>query len=229
MDEPAYLSLIHAEIDGELDERQRAELSRLLLADPVVRSVRDEMHHLCRAVEGLPIADAPANLHSDIIAALPQNLVSRAPGRWNYGRWRYAAALAGVLLTGTIVFGLLDYDKGTGANEMAGTLAAPRSASTVDVVQLGQGVVSGQVSLVVDGGKVTLELQLAASAPVDVLVSTEGHTARINGLGTQGSQGTGSSMIELPAYAADGRPVNLTFLVGDHEVGRAVLRGPKAP
>ena len=32
-----HLELIHAEIDGELDERQRAELARSLLADPEVR------------------------------------------------------------------------------------------------------------------------------------------------------------------------------------------------
>jgi len=34
-----YLPLIHAEIDGELDGSQRAELSRRLLADPEARAL----------------------------------------------------------------------------------------------------------------------------------------------------------------------------------------------
>ncbi len=49
MVDQAQLALIQAEIDGELNDRQRAELSRSLLADPALRAAREEMR---RAVPG---------------------------------------------------------------------------------------------------------------------------------------------------------------------------------
>ena len=225
MVEPVHLALIHAEIDGELDEHRRAELSRLLLSDPAVRALRDEMHRLCGALDALPQAEAPARLRADVIAALPQSQPARASASWSATRWRYAAVLAGVILTGTIVFRLMDYGQETATTEMAGTLAAPRAATTVDVVQLGEGPVSGQVSLVVDEGKWNLELRLTADAPVDLLVATEGHTVRIHDLALQGTQAAGTTSIALPGFVADGRPIDLTFLRGGREVSRAVLRG----
>jgi hypothetical protein len=224
--EPVHLALIHAEIDGELDEHRRAQLSRLLLADPAVRALRDEMHRLCGALEALPQAEPPARLRADIFAALPQNRPVRAQERWTATRWRYAAMLAGVLLTGTVVFRLMDYGQQPATNEMTGTLAAPRAATTVDVVQLGRGPVSGQVSLTVHGDDWNIELQLAADGPLDVLVATEGHTVRVHDLALQGKQGAGTTSIALPGFVADGRPVNLTFLLDGREVSRAVLRGP---
>ena len=221
MVEPVHLALIHAEIDGELDEHGRAELSRVLLADPAVRALRNEMHRMCGALDAIPQAEAPARLRADIIAALPQSQPARARVSWSENRWRYAAVLAGVILTGTIVFRFMDYGQNAATAEMAGTLAAPRVATTVDVVQLGEGAVSGQVSLIVDGGKWNLELRLTADAPVDLLVATEGHTVRVH-------DAAGATSIALPGFVADGRPIDLTFLRGGREVSRAVLRGPNS-
>jgi anti-sigma factor RsiW len=231
MDEPSYLALIHAEIDGELNDHQRAELSRLLLADPAIRALRDEMHRLNRTLNAIPQADPPGELRANIIAALPQ--IPARPQRvaWASSRWRYAAMLAGVLLTGSIVFRLVNFGQEPATSEMAGTLAPAHSASTstLDVIQLPQGPVSGQVSLVGDGSHAALEMLLAASAPVDVVIETEGHTARVNGLGPRGSHGAGPTRIDLPGSATEGRPVHLTFLMGGQEVSRAVLQGSKSP
>ena len=126
MVEPVHLALIHAEIDGELDEHRRAELSRLLLSDPAVRALRDEMRRLCGALDALPQAEPPARLRADVIAALPQSQPARASASWSATRWRYAAVLAGVILTGTIVFrthglwsGNCDYRDGRHAGRTA--------------------------------------------------------------------------------------------------------------
>ena len=67
-----YLALIQTEIDGELDDHQRAELSRRLLADPSARLLRDQMRRLCQALDGVESAEPPPQLRSDILAALPQ-------------------------------------------------------------------------------------------------------------------------------------------------------------
>jgi len=212
------LALINAEIDGELSDRQRAELSRRLLADPASRSVRDEMHRVCQALDGVAPVEAPPQLHSDILAALPQMPVRTSKARWAMPKWRFAAALAGVLLTGTIVFRVMDSQE-QAASEMAGTLAAPRAQVEVDVVQLGQGPVSGRVSLIRDGATLDLSLELVASSPVDVMVAGGGHSLRVNGV-------AGPTKVALPGFAGGSQPLNLSFLMAGHEVARATLSEP---
>ena len=46
MIEERHLELIHAELDGELNAEQRAELSRLLLANPEARAFRDQLERV---------------------------------------------------------------------------------------------------------------------------------------------------------------------------------------
>ncbi len=227
MVDPARLALIHAEIDGELDARQRAELSRYLLADPALRALRDQIRQLCTALDAVAEVEPPPQLRTDILAALPQNPPRRSGLARPVLKWRYAAVLAGVLLTGTIVFRVLDFGQQPAVNEMAGTLADPRSAVTLDMVQMTQGAVSGRISLIRAGTGVELALDLAASAPVDVLIASGERSLRVNGLGRMGVRGPGPTTIALPGFAGDGQAVNLTFLIDEHEVARAVLREPK--
>ena len=69
----------------------------------------------------------PAHLRADILAALPQMHPRRPVMRaWAGQAWRYAAVLAGVLLTGALVFRLMDFGSAPARDEMSGTLAAPR-------------------------------------------------------------------------------------------------------
>jgi hypothetical protein len=67
-------------------------------------------------------------------------------------------------------------------------------------------------------------LELTASAPVDVLVATEGHTLRINGLATQ-SGAPASQVVALPG-GMKGQAVELTFLMSGRHVGSATLTVP---
>jgi anti-sigma factor RsiW len=226
MVDQAQLTLIQAEIDGELNDRQRAELSRNLLADPALRAAREEMRRVCLALDGLTEVEPPAQLRPDILAALPQFQARRTRAAWPEVKWRYAAVLAGVLLTGTIVFRVMDFGQQPSANEMAGTLVSPHAAMTVDMVQLSTGAVSGRVSLIRDGKELGVALELTARAPLDVLIASAGHSMRVNGLGSQGNEGATTTAVSLPGFGSGGQPVHLTFLIGDREVARAVLREP---
>jgi anti-sigma factor RsiW len=218
------IALIQAEIDGELTDQQRAELSSHLLADPAVRAMREQMRRLCQALDHIPQVEPPKSLRSDVLAALPQMQVRRSvrPAL----QWRYAAVLAGVLLTGTVVFRIMDFGQGPSANDMAGTLTARRAAVSVDVVQLSPGIVSGQVSLLRDGADLSVALQLAAHDPLDVLVESEGRSTRLNGLVSQPQQGTKPATVTLPRVGSSGQPVYVTISMGEQEVARAVLREP---
>ena len=232
MTDHARLALIHAEIDGELDDRQRAELARCLQAEPDTRALRASLGRLCTTLDGIEQVEPPPGLRASILAALPQAAPARAsmPGRlatpvrawWSAPVWRYAAILAGVVVTATIVFELLDGQRPP-ASEVAGTLTEPRGATVIDSVQLTDGPVAGRVILTRDTAGLGVALDIKAGAPVDVLVASDGKTFRLNNLGKRDGVAT-PTRVALPESGMEGRSVDLTFLMAGQEVGRATLR-----
>jgi anti-sigma factor RsiW len=223
MADPARLALIHAEIDGELDARQRADLARSLLADPETRALREDLKRLCTALDAVQEVEPPPQLRASILAALPQTHAPPARSWWSAPALRYAAVLAGVVAASAVVFGVLDGQR-PAASDVAGTLAQPRAATTLDTIQLANGPVVGRVSLTRDGAALALAFELKASAPVDVFVASGGYTFRINGLGRQDGPGAGRTTVALPGFRMDGQAVDLTFLMAGQEIGRATLR-----
>jgi hypothetical protein len=220
------LALIHAEIDGELDTQRRAELARQLLAEPQFRALREDLKRVCDTLDGVAAVEPPPQLRASILAALPPVLATPAPPRraaWATApaaRWRYAALFAGALVAATVL-----YKAGNGrspdANEVAGTLggSAARSTVIVDSVHLELDQVTGRASLYRATTGLNLELQLIASAPVDVLVASGGQTQRISGLGPR-------TAIALPDPGPGAQTVDLSFLVGGRPIGGAQLRVP---
>ncbi len=226
MADSGHLALIHGEIDGELDGRQRAELASALLADPEAQALREDLRRVCAALDALEGVDPPPQLRRSILDALPQSTSSRARSWWSAPRLRYAALIAGVLAAGTIVYETLDGPR-PAASDVAGTMAAAGALTSVDTVRLGNGVVSGRVSLYRDRAGLGLEFELVASAPVDVLVASDGHTLRVNGLGMRDAPGGPRTAVALRGFGSSGEAVDVTFLMAGHEVGRATLRAPK--
>jgi hypothetical protein len=222
------VALIYAEIDGELDGRQRAELARALLADPEVQVLREELRRVCAALDALEEAEPPVQLRESILDALPQSTPSRAQSRWSAPRLRYAALIASVLAVGTILYETVESPR-PATSDVAGTMAAAGAPTTLDTVRLNSEVVSGRVSLHRDRAGLGLQFELVASAPVDVLVASEGRTLRVNGLGVRDAPGGPRTTVALPGFGRSGGAVDVTFLMGGREVGRATLRLPKEP
>ena len=226
MADSGRLALIHAEIDGELDGPQRAELARTLLADPEAQAVREDLRRVCAALDALGEVDPPQQLRQSILDALPQSTPSRARSWWSAPRLRYAALIAGMLAVGTILYETVESPR-PATNDLAGTMAAAGAPTTLDTVRLSSEVVSGRVSLYRDRAGLGLEFELVASAPVDVLVASDGHTLRVNGLGVRDAPGGPRTTVALPGFGRSGEAVDVTFLMAGHEVGRATLRAPK--
>jgi hypothetical protein len=226
MAEPGYAALVHAEIDGELEAGQRAQLARRLLADPEARALREDLLLLRKMFDSIGEVEPPARLRTTVLQSLPPLSRRRSSLRWPAQHWRYAALVAGVLGAATLVYETVD-GPGPGSAEVAGTIAAKRTPVTVDTVTLGAGPVTGRVSLYRDAGGLGLVFELAASEPVDVLIAGDGRTLRVNGLGRTGSAER-KTMVALPGFGPDGRgSVNLTFLVSGREVGHAALDATK--
>jgi anti-sigma factor RsiW len=220
-----FLALVHAEIDGELDAQQRAALARRLLADPEAREVREDLLRLQAMLEGVGEVEPPPELRAQVLRALPLPVRPHRRVRWPALPYRYAALIAGVLATAAVVYETVD-GTGAGSADLAGTIAARRAPLTLDTVALSAGPVTGRVSLYRDGSGLGLAFELASGAPVDVLVTSDGQTLRVEGLGT-GTSADQRTTIALPETGAAGRRVvDLTFLTAGREVARATLTAP---
>jgi hypothetical protein len=220
-----YMALIHAELDGQLDGSQRAELARRLLADPEARAAREELLRLRALLESVEEVEPPGDLRARVLQSLPAPASPASRFRWPAQRWRYAALVAGVVGAGTLVYETVS--PGTGSNEVVGTIAARRAQPALDAVVLNSGPVTGRVSLYRDGDGLGLSFDLVASAPVDVLIASGGQTLRVNDLGRNGTADLRTS-VALPGSGGDGsRVVNLTFLMSGHEVSHVRLTAPE--
>ncbi|MGO9802864.1 MAG: hypothetical protein ACLPTM_00840 [Steroidobacteraceae bacterium] len=216
---PEELALIHAEIDGELDAGQRAELARRLLADPQLRRMREELRRVCSALDTAREVEPPPELQASILAALPHT-PTRQP-RW-LAQWRYAACLAGVAVAAAITFGSLRGLRPP-SSELTGTIA-PASQALIDSTAVTGDGLSGRASLYRDGSGLSLELALRTEAALDVRITSGGYTLQVNNLNSQDR--TGGTPIRLPLSGLDagaGR-VELTFLMAGRPVGSASLR-----
>ncbi len=148
--EDTALELINAEIDGVLTGAQRAELNRLLLADPSVRALRDGLTRTCRTLDEMPRAEIPAGLHEAIVTGLPVAAPKSHPFRraafTSRPLLRYAAAFGGGLLVSALAFqfGKLD-SRALGAGQLAGTIADATHAEARMIVNLDQ--VRGSITL----------------------------------------------------------------------------------
>jgi anti-sigma factor RsiW len=166
------LELINAEIDGTITGPQRAELNRLLLADPSVRALRDSLARTCRTLDAMPREDVPSGLHEAIVMGLPVTAPKshglRRTGFASRPLLRYAAAFGGGLLVSALAFqfGKLDSTE-FGAGQLAGTIADATHAEARMIVNLDQ--VRGSITLTgaVEAPQVVTALK--SSHPVSIV------------------------------------------------------------
>lgn len=221
------MALIHAELDGDLSSQQRGDLARLLLADLQVRALRDELRGLCSRLDAVGQVEPPPQLKDSILSRVPSVPVVTAHRQSSFGRWRLAAMAAGLLMAGTIVFETVQ-GPAPGSRETAGTIAADPPA-TVDSVVLGTGPVTGRATLYRDKSGLAIGLEVSGTEPVDVLIASDGHSFRINGLGSSNPAGSTRQTIALPGVRLQGQEIELSFKVGERTVGSATLRAPSGP
>jgi hypothetical protein len=226
MVETEYSELLQAEIDGELDGHQRAELARRLLVDQEARELREDLLRLRAMLETVEPVDPPPELRANVLRALP---ASASPGGrigWPAVRWRYAAGIVLIVGAAALVYETVN-GPGPGSAELAaGTIAAQRAPLTLSTTAVEAGPVTGHVSLYRDASGLGLEFELISNTPVDVLIASGGQTQEVKGLGGTGAAGQRTVAVAGSA-AAGGGTVGLTFLVSGREVGRAALRVPE--
>jgi len=220
------MALIHAELD-ELSTPQRADLARLLLADPQVRALRDELQGLSSRLDAIGQVEPPPQLKDSILNRLRSVPVAPTYRKASFARWRLAAMVAGLLMAGTIVYETVQ-GPAPGGRETAGTMAAD-APTTVDSVVVESGPVTGRATLYRDKTGLAVGVQVSAAEPVDVLITSGGHSFRINGLGSSEPAGNAHQTVALPGVRMQGQDIELSFLIGERTVSRATLRAPAGP
>ena len=227
MTDDERMALIHAELDGDLSSEQRADLARLLLADPQVRASRDELRGLCSRLDSIGQVEPPPQLKDAVLTRLPSARVATARRKASFGYWRLAAMIAGLLTAGTIVYETVQ-GPAPGSREIAGTMAADAPA-TVDSAPVAGGPVTGRATLYHDKNGLAVGLEVSSAEPVDALISTGGRSFRINGLGSSNPVGSTRQTIALPGVRMQGQDIEVSFLIGERTVSGATLHTPPRP
>lgn len=221
MNDPITQELIHADIDGELNGAQRAQLARALLSDPEARALHHDLKRLSASLDALPVLEPPPELMTGVLAALPLPARGRARPAWVEHRWRYAALLAGVLAAGTLVFETV-HGPGSDTAEMTGTLAAGSTILDSAVLPPG-GELSGRVALYRDRAGFALRFQLAGPGPVNALISSGGHALEVKDLAA--TAGGPDRTVPLPTLTS-GQEIDVALTAGGRGAGRLSLRVP---
>lgn len=230
MTDDARMALIHAELDGDLSSGERAELARLLLADPQVRALRDELQGLCNRLDAVGEVEPPSELRDSILVRVPSvplAIIAPAYRKASFGRWRVAAMVAGLLAAGTIVYETVQ-GPAPGTGETAGTMAADAPVF-VDSVALANGPVTGRATLYRDKSGLSVGLEVSTVEPVNVLISTAGHSFRINGLGSSSPSAGMRQTVALPGVRPQGQDIDLSFMIGERTVSRVTLHATSGP
>jgi anti-sigma factor RsiW len=187
MIEGKYIELLQADVDGELPDARRAELSRFLLAHPEARTLRAELAAVCGALESVTPVEPPADLLERVLAALPPpSRKARQGGATGFSsRLRWAAAVAAATLVGAIVFRLAGDDQAAvDVSNLYGTMASQGVSAPVQVDQVTVSLeqVHGTVSLLGSPQARFVEFDLAVDGPVEVVVEHDGARTQVTDL-----------------------------------------------
>ena len=198
--EQKFIELIHADIDGEIESSDRAELAALLESSPEARALHAELAALCSALGAVESLDPPPHLRHVIM-----NSVSKEPEEAPKPRLlntlfaapalRYAAVFAaGVFVTISIVnSGQISERAFDDMTPLVGTIADPVSARLESTVSVNETSVAGQVSLRSSGPLLILDFDLSSREPVDIEASYTDKTIWFNGFAQLESSGTSIS------------------------------------
>lgn len=236
--EEKHIELIQADVDGELPEQSRAELSRVLLANAEARALRDELRRTCAALDSVGIVEPPADLRGSILSGIKWPVApSGSSGRTGLFGFRpqapvlrYAAAFAGGLIVSAIAFQFgATHRAALDVTQVAGTMASQdpvANSAPVDAVSVDLAQVSGSVRLFQSATMRVLEFDLAADGPLEVVVAHDGQEARFSGGGPVGAAGSGRYALVLDGPGQAGSPIRLRFIASGTLIHEDVLESP---
>lgn len=234
-----YVELIHAAVDGEATTEHLNALREYLANHPEARSEHAEFAKLAEILNRMEALETPADLHANIMKAIPQERAAAGAGFWKsrsrfgipvlrYGFALAAGVVLGAVLTGVALKNLSPDDKADVYGTMASVKDAQHSA-VVERMKLAAPDLGGTVELSHSGNKGLLVFDLNTSQLVEVEVKFDGAEAGLAGFSQQPngissfeaqrgsirfrSQGKQSATLVLTGEKANGLPLQIRFYV----------------
>jgi hypothetical protein len=211
--------LIQADIDGCLPEARRAELSRVLLADPGARAFHRDVQRLQEQLEAVAAEEVPQGFADSVMAAIPAS----APGAGSHvpsrSLRRVLALAAGVAVVAVAlrIGGLGGEIDGTAA---VGTMAGLPAS---DPVTIDRPEVSGSVQLRKAGESLIVDLDVALHEDVQIVAVQANSSASLMGR-AGAAQDRQRLTLELPAGASG--PVSVRFVSHGQSIADVLLEAP---
>ncbi len=197
-----YIDLINADIDGEIQEAEKAELEAFLADSAAGRKLHADLAAVAEGLDGLDKLEPPPHLKRVImntLPAAPRSEESSSGGLKSLFALpvlRYAATFAaGALLTMSLVgsnrISETAFDDVSG---LVGTIANPAALGpAVDSFDISHNEIAGTVSLRNAGAMLILDFDLVSADRVDIVADYADRSIWFNGFAQLESSGASVS------------------------------------
>ena len=194
MDRKRLQELIQRDLDGELSHAERAELARVLLQDHDARRLQHEFRRTHDLLRGIPAAEAPSGLRTEILAAREQVSRPAAPAERKYNPMFYR--MAAVILAGVLVVGISEIlrDKNSPPSNLQGSMQPPAQ----NQLTLQADNVEVRASLTRHGSKLRLELNSTAAFRSEVIARIDPAMTTFVGNSSAAPLGVAKDRVTIP-------------------------------
>ncbi len=242
-----FVELINADIDGEIQPAEKAELEVFLAENAAGRALHEELQSLCSTLDAEKLLEPPTHLKHVVMNSLPKTArVTEAPGSWqslfSIPALRYATVFAtGVVMTILIVeSGQIQQSAFNDVTGLVGTMSeSGETAPGVASLTINKAEIAGTVTLRRADPILIIDFDVSTNGPIDIVASYEDKTVWFNGFAQLESTGTSitaeSNQIRIQVdgkrrYAvflhnsrSRNLSINLQFFANGKSVHQAVL------
>jgi len=182
-----YLELMHADLDGEASESERAALRTYLDSNPEMRKTHDALARLADVLNQTADVEPPPDLGQQIMVALPPRrsaakvLVKNKPWSVWFPVFKYGYAVAAGLLLG-LVFGGVLFRSGsvTNTSDLYGVMSVKdhgRQDSVSSPMKIDLAGLKGTVFLKKSDSGVQVWIDLNSNQPAETVLTFDSHYA----------------------------------------------------
>ena len=242
-----YRELINADIDGEIQPDEKAELEAFLAESEAGRALQDELRGLCATLDAEDLLDAPQHIRHVVMNSIPNSRPeAESPGflrsLFAVPAMRYAATFAaGVVMTVSIVdSGQIQQGAFNDVTGLVGTISdSDDMAPGIDSMVVHKSDVAGTVTLRNADPLLIIDFDLSTKGPVDIVATFDDKTVWFNGFAQLESTGTSVSaddgqikvqvegkrryVVYLHNSESHNLLINLEFLSNGEAVHKAIL------
>lgn len=237
------LQLIHAELDGEIDDGDRTELLRHLEAEPEARALREQLGRIAGALGRMAPVAQPAELHLQLLQVTRRSARVITFRERRAQIVRYGLAMAAGMAFAAIGLSLTESGRPTfDPGELAGTMGrqAAHPVGAVAARRVAAPKLNGLVTLSPAAGRWLLLFDLDSGQPVTVSATYDAAAFRLNGYaqadsgvssfsatpGRVGFVNQGAQRLALFLEPGAGGPVQIRFEGAGKVLEEAVLEVP---